>query len=116
MKNCYSRQGTSLLQFPLKLTTDLSLDAIGRNFISFQGKRESYLRSKKAELIQRLTPICEITEYEYQTEGFDWFGDDDLLKLNFGGNSVDIKRSVLTKSKVDWNLFYLSRNDGMLFM
>jgi hypothetical protein len=33
------------------------------------------------------------------------YGDDDLCKLNLGGNSVDIKRSVLTKSKVGWNLF-----------
>jgi hypothetical protein len=38
-------------------------------------------------------------------EGFDWFGDDDLLKLNFGGKIVDVKRSVFTKPKFGWNLF-----------
>jgi hypothetical protein len=69
-------------------------------------ERENYLVSKKVELIQRLTPIFKLIECsDYTKEGFDWFGDDDLLKLNFGGKNVDIKRSVLTKPKIGWNLF-----------
>jgi hypothetical protein len=36
---------------------------------------------------------------------FDWEGDDDILKINFGGRNVDIKRSDLTKPVIGWNLF-----------
>jgi hypothetical protein len=69
-------------------------------------EREDYLALKKLELKEKLTPILAISECtEYQNEEFDWFGDDDLLKLNFGGRNVDIKRSVLTKPKFGWNLF-----------
>jgi hypothetical protein len=37
--------------------------------------------------------------------GFDWEGDEDILKLNFGGKYVDIQRSVLTKPLVGQNNF-----------
>jgi hypothetical protein len=47
----------------------------------------------------------EVACLDYRAEGFDWFDDDDLLELNFGGRNVDIKRSVLTKPKFGWNLF-----------
>jgi hypothetical protein len=36
---------------------------------------------------------------------FDGEGDDDILKINFGGRNVDIKRSDLTKPMIGWNLF-----------
>jgi hypothetical protein len=46
---------------------------------------------------------------------FDMEGDDDILKMNFGGRNIDIKRSVLTKPKFGWNLFsclFQKRWDG----
>jgi hypothetical protein len=69
-------------------------------------EKEILLASKKVELMERVIQIFEISgSSDYQTEGFDWFGYDDLLKLNFGGKNVDIKRSVLTKPQFGWNLF-----------
>jgi hypothetical protein len=44
------------------------------------------------------TPNC-------HSKAFDLEGDDDVLKINFGGKNVDIKRSYLTKPVIGWNLF-----------
>jgi hypothetical protein len=67
---------------------------------------ESYLASKRLELIQKIIRIFEINESSgLRPEGFNWHGNDELLKLNFGGRNVDIKRSVLTRPKFGWNLF-----------
>jgi hypothetical protein len=44
---------------------------------------------------------------------FDMEGDDDILKMNFGGRNIDIKRSVLTKPKFGWNLF-ISKKMGWI--
>jgi hypothetical protein len=69
-------------------------------------ERENHLALKKLELEQQLIPILEVAGcLDYRAEGFDWYGDEDLLKLNFGGKDVDIKRSVLTSPKFGWNLF-----------
>jgi predicted DNA-binding ArsR family transcriptional regulator len=38
-------------------------------------------------------------------EAFDWEGDDEMLKINFGGKNLEIKRSCLTKPVIGWNLF-----------
>jgi hypothetical protein len=32
-------------------------------------------------------------------------GDEDILKISFGGSNVDIKRSILTKPRCGWNAF-----------
>jgi hypothetical protein len=41
----------------------------------------------------------------YHKQGFDCKGDNDILKINFGGRNVEIKRSCLTKPAIGWNLF-----------
>jgi hypothetical protein len=68
------------------------------------------------ELKTNLEEIFEIASgLEGLQEGFDMEGDEDLLKMNFGGRNVDIKRSVLTKPQFGWNLFsclFQKRWDG----
>jgi hypothetical protein len=40
-----------------------------------------------------------------ESGAFDREGEDDILKINFGGKNVDKKRSDLTKPVIGWNLF-----------
>jgi hypothetical protein len=78
--------------------------------------REKLNKELKADLQKDLREILEIGYgLEGLQEEFDGDGDDDLLKLNFGGRNVDIKRSVLTKPRFGWNLFsclFQKRWDG----
>jgi hypothetical protein len=69
-----------------------------------------YFIAKAAKLLQlqeafdkKTTNTPYLGEWENSSE--DKEGNDDILKINFAGEIVDIKRSVLTKSKFGWNLF-----------
>jgi hypothetical protein len=59
------------------------------------------------DIAQAVQSVFEVSgcQQEFRAEGFDMEGDNDLLKLNFGGRNFDIKRSVLTKPQFGRNLF-----------
>jgi hypothetical protein len=46
---------------------------------------------------ERVLTIYQFSETNFTDSSFDWEGDNDLLKLNFGGRNLDIKRCVLSK-------------------
>jgi hypothetical protein len=66
-------------------------------------EREEQITAQKGNLQERVRKIFEIGGETANLTDTD--GVDDLLKLNLGGNKLDIKRSVLTKPNFGWNLF-----------
>jgi hypothetical protein len=68
--------------------------------IQFRSNEEE-LALKRSEFTQKEKLIYEISGVQMPTEN----GEEDILKINFGGKIVDIKRSVLTKPKFGWSLF-----------
>jgi hypothetical protein len=66
-------------------------------------EREEQIVAQKVNLQERVRKIFEIGGETVNLT--DTEGDDDQLKLNLGGNKLDIKRSVLTKPNFGWNLF-----------
>jgi hypothetical protein len=60
----------------------------------------------KLDIVQTVQEVFEVSGCrEFRAEGFDTEGNNDILKLNFGGRNVDIKRCLLTKPPLGWNLF-----------
>jgi hypothetical protein len=59
--------------------------------------KERVLNEKKQELNAKVAAIYQFSETNFTDSSFDWEGDNDLLKLNFGGRNLDIKRCVLSK-------------------
>jgi hypothetical protein len=71
-------------------------------------KTKEPFRLCEAELVNLRRQYHEKIRSFYDTEdtvGEGEIYDDDVLKINFGGKNLDIKRSVLTKPKFGWNLF-----------
>jgi hypothetical protein len=54
------------------------------------------------EIKETLGELLKISESSLATTGE---GDEDIMKINFAGRNVDIKRSELTMKLVGWNLF-----------
>jgi hypothetical protein len=78
-------------------------------------EQEQNLVKLNADFRKEVKEIFDISGVKCDGEDFDWDGDDDLLKINFGGRNVDIKRSVLTKPPFGWNFFsclFQKRWDG----
>jgi hypothetical protein len=61
------------------------------------------LESQRREQTKKIFEIIQFQNYE--TDGFDWEGDNDILNINFGRRYCDVRRSVLTKSVIGWNMF-----------
>jgi hypothetical protein len=68
-------------------------------------EKDRVLQDKRQELNAKVKAIFKLSETNFSDSAFDWEGDNDLLKLNFGGRNLDIKRSVFSKPKFGWNLF-----------
>jgi hypothetical protein len=67
---------------------------------------EKIIAEKEAEVQTNSRTIFEISGVsENALEGFDMEGDEDILKISFRGEKVDIQRSMLTRSALEWNLF-----------
>jgi hypothetical protein len=77
---------------------------------------ERLIEKLTLEIKKSLQEISEIASGPKDLQGeVDAEGDEDILKINFGGSNVDIKRSILTKPKCGWNLFsclFQKRWDG----
>jgi hypothetical protein len=78
-------------------------------------ERDEKLAKLNANYRNEAKEIFEICGVDCNGDGFDWDGDDDLLKINFAGKNLDIKRSILTKPTFGGNLFsclFQKRWDG----
>jgi hypothetical protein len=77
-----------------------------RQALSELDEYERLTLEKKEQLKERWREIFQISETpECDEADFDLEGDDDMLRLSFRGEHVDIQRSKITKSKLGWNLF-----------
>jgi uncharacterized protein YaiL (DUF2058 family) len=66
-------------------------------------KRAKELSEQQQAFNKRVAEALNISELGNSST--DKEGNDDILKINFGGRNMDIKRSILTKSNFGWNLF-----------
>jgi hypothetical protein len=62
----------------------------------FSSKGQKIYRNNK-KLSTKVAETLNLNEFKE--------GNDDILKINFGGRNMDIKRSTLTKNNIGWNLF-----------
>jgi hypothetical protein len=75
---------------------------IEKLFLDQKQNIENEISSQNREML-RIFELAGISDC--YAEEFDWEGDDDMLKINFGGKNVEIQRSCLTKPAIGWNLF-----------
>jgi hypothetical protein len=66
-------------------------------------KERIHLQIETRLIVQRVFEVCGRTPCNLNE--FDWEGDDDILKLNFAGNPIDIRRGILAKPQFGRNLF-----------
>jgi hypothetical protein len=66
-------------------------------------ERAKELSRRKEVFNKRIAKALNLTESGNSSE--DKEGNDDILKINFAGEKMDIKRSALTRSNFGWNLF-----------
>jgi hypothetical protein len=67
---------------------------------------EKIVAKKEPEVQKSSRTIFEISGVsENALDGFDMEGDQDILKISFRGEKVDIQRSIVTRSALEWNLF-----------
>jgi hypothetical protein len=83
----------------------MDLEAVVQQFE--EGKNYFVAKAKELSQLQGAFSkrVAEINLCEWGNSSEDNDGNDDLLKINFGGEKMDIKRSALTKSNFGWNLF-----------